>query len=399
MVQYAKRRQSMGYIIDAMNKIMESLTNKDLVSFGGGAPANAAYPISLIRQLTQEVFENDEKAYQALAYGPTLGLPSLREAIQNYLLKPNGIESSLDEVMITAGGIQGLYLVCKLYLDPGDVVLVEAPTFIHAKMLFDSFEAKCVSCKMDIDGLNLDDLEDKIIKHQPKIIYTMPTFHNPTGISMSEDKREGLAKLAEKYDVMILEDDPYSEIRYSGDKLKPIKARTKIPNVIYANSLSKIFSPGARLGYLVADATIMKELGEMKLATDTCTNGLTQSICAEFFNGGHYESHLSNLCDLYRSRRDAMQKGIDAYFPPGTKRTSPDGGYYVWVTLPDGLDGGVLLDEAIKEVKITYCSGSDFFVEENHDGGEFLRFSFAGIEEAVIEKNMKVLGNFFKSKL
>ncbi|MBN2897717.1 MAG: PLP-dependent aminotransferase family protein [Clostridia bacterium] len=399
MVPYAKRRDSMNYIIDCMHKIMESLTNKDLISFGGGAPAREAYPIGLIGDLTQSIFGDEEKAIQALAYGATIGLPSLRKAVQDHLLVPNGIAANLDEIMITAGGIQGIFLVCKLYLDPGDVVLVESPTFIHAKLLFDSFEATCQSCAMDEDGLNIEDLESKIKKYHPKLIYTMPTFHNPTGISMSEEKRKRMAELAETYDVMILEDDPYSEIRYSGEKLKPIKAHTKSKNVIYANSLSKIFSPGARLGYLVADAAIMQELTEMKLAIDTCTNGLTQMICAEFFSGGHYPSHLRGLCDIYRSRRDVMQKGIDDHFPKGTKRTSPDGGYYIWVELPQGLDGRELLPAANEVVKITYGSGSDFFVEENHDGSQFLRFSFAGIEEAVIENAMAQLGSFFKSKL
>lgn len=399
MVQYAKRRESMEYIIECMHNIMESLTNKELTSFGGGAPAKEAYPLELIRELTQSVLSNEEKAMQALSYGATIGLTTLRKAVQENLLIPNGIKANMDEIMITAGGIQALYLVCKLYLDPGDVVLVESPTFVHAKMLFDSFEVKCQSCSMDTDGLNMEDLEAKINKYHPKLIYTMPTFQNPTGVSMSAQKRKQMALLAEKYDVIILEDDPYSEIRYSGELLDPIKTYTDSKNVIYANSLSKIFSPGARLGYLVADADIMKDLVDMKLAIDTCTNGLTQAICAEFFNGGHYPSHLKNLCNIYRSRRDVMKKAIENYFPEGTKQTSPDGGYYIWVELPQGLDGRELLPAAIEEVKITYGSGSDFFVEENHDGSQYLRLSFAGKNEHVIEESMKRLGEFFKSRL
>lgn len=398
MVHYAKRRESMAYIVDCMHKIMESLTNKELISFGGGAPAKEAYPLELIREITQSVLSDEEKAMQALSYGETIGLLSLRKAVQESLLIPNGIHAAMDEIMITAGGIQGLYLVCKLYLDPGDVVLVESPTFIHAKMLFDSFEVQCQSCAMDADGLNMGDLEAKIRKHHPKLIYTMPTFHNPTGISMSSEKRKQLARLAEVYDVIILEDDPYSEIRYSGEKLKPIKTYTDSKNVIYANSLSKIFSPGARLGYLVAAPQIIQELVEMKLAVDTCTNGLTQAICAEFFNGGHYPLHLKSLCAIYRARRDAMEKAIDAYFPEGTKRTAPDGGYYIWVELPEGLDGRELLPAANEETKITYCSGSDFFIEKNHNGSQYLRLSFAGKEEQVIEESMKTLGGFFRSK-
>ena len=399
MVQYAKRRKAMGYTIDSMHKIMESLTNEELISFGGGAPAKEAYPLEQIKEIMQSISNNEEKMLQGLSYGATIGLAPLRKEIIKNLLIPNGIQGNTNEVMVTAGGIQGLYLVGRLFIDPGDVILVEAPTFIHAKMVFDGFEAKFVSCPMASDGLDLEALEEKIMTYQPKIIYTMPTFHNPTGISMSVDKRKKMARIAETYDVIILEDDPYSAIRYNNKDIKPVKSYTNSKNIIYASSLSKIFSPGARLGYLVADSEIVKELVEMKLSTDTCTNGFTQMICAEFFNKGYYPLHLEKITDIYRSRREAMAKSIDLYFPKGTKRTSPEGGFYIWVELPKGLDGRKLLPEVNEAVKITYGCGSDFFIEENNDGSEFIRFSFAGIESHVIENSMKILGNFFKSKL
>ncbi len=399
MVQYAKRRQAMESTVYSMHKIMESLTNKELVSFGGGAPAKEAYPVDLIKEITQSLLEDPQLAQQALGYGSTIGLPSLREAVKTYLLEPNGINCGIEEIMITAGGIQGIYLVSKLFLNPGDVVLVESPTFIHAKMVFDSFEATSIACPMDDDGLNLEALEEKIKAHKPKILYTMPTFHNPTGISMSAEKRDKLARLAEKHDIIILEDDPYSEIRYSGDHLKPVKAYTNSRNVIYANSFSKIFSPGSRLGYLVADPEIMKELEEMKLATDTCTNGFMQAMCAAFFEKGHYGAHRDNLCRIYKSRRDVMEKAIDENFPENIKRTHPDGGFYIWIELPQGLDAKALLPAAIEEIKVTYCIGRDFFVEETAHGNQYLRLSYAGTEEAVIEEHVGALGRFFKSKI
>ncbi len=399
MVQYAKRRQAMESTVYSMHKIMESLTNKELVSFGGGAPAKEAYPVDLIKEITQSLLEDPQLAQQALGYGSTIGLPSLREAVKTYLLEPNGINCGIEEIMITAGGIQGIYLVSKLFLNPGDVVLVESPTFIHAKMVFDSFEATSIACPMDDDGLNLEALEEKIKAHKPKILYTMPTFHNPTGISMSAEKRDKLARLAEKYDIIILEDDPYSEIRYSGDHLKPVKAYTNSRNVIYANSFSKIFSPGSRLGYLVADPEIMKELEEMKLATDTCTNGFMQAMCAAFFEKGHYGAHRDKLCRIYKSRRDVMEKAIDENFPENIKRTHPDGGFYIWIELPQGLDAKALLPAAIEEIKVTYCIGRDFFVEETAHGNQYLRLSYAGTEEAVIEEHVGALGRFFKSKI
>lgn len=399
MVKYAKRREAMEDIIYSMHKIMESLTNKDLVSFGGGAPAKEAYPIDLIGQMSQSIFKDETKALQALGYGSTIGLESLREAVRTHLLEPKGIEANLDEIMITSGGIQGIYLACKLYLDPGDVVLVESPTFIHAKMLFDGFEAVTIACPMEADGLDMLALEENIKKHSPKIVYTMPTFQNPTGISMSTVKRKQLAALAEKYDIIILEDDPYSEMRYTEESFKPVKAYTDSKNVIYANSFSKIFSPGARLGYMVANAEIMQDLQEMKLATDTCTNGFTQAICAAFFSGDYYEAHVGRLRKIYKARRDVMINAIDAHFPNGFKRTDPVGGFYVWVELPEGLDATALLPEAIEETKVTYCMGRDFFVEENKHGNQFLRLSFAGNEEDVIESRIRALGQFLSQKL
>lgn len=399
MVSYAKRRESMTDTIDSMHEIMESLTNKALISFGGGAPAKAAYPLEVIQKVTHTLLKDPDQSLEALSYGPTEGLQSLRKAVRDYLLKPNGINESVDNILITAGGIQGLFLVGKLFLNPGDVVLVEAPTFIHAKMVFDSFQVTYETCALEKDGLDLDLLEEKIKKYQPKMIYTMPTFHNPTGITMSREKRQRMAQLAEKYNVIILEDDPYSEIRYSGEKLRPIKAYTDSPHVIYANSFSKIFSPGARLGYLVADKAIIKELSEMKLATDTCTNNLTQSICASFFNEGHYNEHLKYICDLYQLRRDTMAKAIDVYFPKGTQRTNPLGGFYIWVKLPKGLNAKKLLPKVNEAVKITYACGDAFFVENSNEHDAYIRFSFAGQEPPVIESSMKILGDYFKKQM
>ncbi|MBE0524293.1 MAG: PLP-dependent aminotransferase family protein [Methanosarcinales archaeon] len=177
----------------------------------------------MVEVKTQSVLSNEEKAMQALSYGATIGLTILRKAVQENLLIPNGIKANMDEIMITAGGIQALYLVCKLYLDPGDVVLVESPTFVHAKMLFDSFEVECQSCAMDADGLNMEDLEAKINKYHPKLIYTMPTFQNPTGISMSAQKRKEMALLAEKYDVIIFGLSCLKDLTGENYCLQPLK--------------------------------------------------------------------------------------------------------------------------------------------------------------------------------
>ena len=399
MVKKADRIEFMKYRSETMRDLIQSLSRHDLVSFGGGAPAKEAYPVDQVREISQDVFREDKRAFEALGYGSPLGLPGLREQIRDVLLKPNRVDAQLNEIMVTAGGIQTMNLLCQLITNPGDKILVESPTFVHATMIFEMFQIECISSRIDEDGLRLDELEQKIKKYNPVFIYTMPTFQNPTGVTMSLERRKKIVALAEKYDVLIFEDDPYREIRYSGANLPPIKAFDKSGHVVFASSLSKIFSPGARLGYIVADEPIIDHLVDIKTATDTCTNGFSQVICDEFFKRGYYPDHVQRLCNIYKARRDVMLQKIDESFPEGTKRTDPDGGYYVWVILPEGLDGKKLLQDAITEIQITYGVGGDFYIEKDETGNNCIRMCFSGAAEELIEEAITTLGKFFSSKI
>lgn len=399
MVKKADRIEFMKYRSQTMRNLIQSLSRHDLVSFGGGAPAKEAYPVDQIRKISQDVFREDNRAFEALGYGSPLGLTDLREQIRDVLLKPNRVEAQLNEIMVTAGGIQTMNLLCQLVTNPGDKILVESPTFVHATMIFEMFQIECIPCSIDEDGLLLDELEQKIKQYNPVFIYTMPTFQNPTGVTMSLERRKRIVALAEQYDVLIFEDDPYRQIRYSGDNLPPIKAFDRSGHVIYASSLSKIFAPGARLGYILAAEPIIDHLVDIKTATDTCTNGFSQVICAEFFKRGHYPDHVQRLCKIYKGRRDVMLQKIDESFPEGTKRTDPDGGYYVWVTLPDGLDGKELLQDAIEEIQITYGVGEGFYIQKDKTGNNCIRMCFSGAAEELIEESITKLGKFFCSKI
>lgn len=401
MKEFAKRIDIMEEEAIKLNSLSSSLTKSNMISFAAGAPALEAYPVEIINEISQDIFQRETRGYEALRYGSTMGVNDFREAIRDHLLAPRGLNVDIDNIMVTAGAIQALGLLCNLFLNPGDVVLVETPTFVQASMIFKMFEAKIVPCETDDDGFVMEDVEAKIKEHDPKIIYTVPTFHNPTGITMSVERRKALAELASKYDVMVYEDDPYREIRYSGEYLPTIKSFDKTGNVVFVDSLSKTFSPGARLGYLVADDRIIEKFKDLRFGLDTCTNTVTQIIAAEFFKRGHYPEHLQNLKDMYTKRRDAMLEAIDKHFPEGTKHTYPDGGFYVWAQLPESLDAEALAEEIADDLRISYGIGSAFYSEGNPEGAgkNSMRLNFSGLTEDIIRENIEILGDFFKSKL
>jgi len=400
MTDYAVRIGKMAHAASELSKLTAGIgASEGMTSFGVGSPAKEAYPLEKLQEISQYILQKDTRAYEALQYGSTIGINDLREAVRDQLLAPRGLAAKLENIMIITGGIQAMGLFCQLFINPGDVILVESPTFVHATMIFKTFEAECIPCKMDDDGLIIGELEEKIIRYKPKMIYTVPTFQNPTGVTLSRERRIQLAELASKYDVIVLEDDPYREIRYSGEEIEPIKAFDKTGNVVLANSFSKIFSPGVRLGYIVATEEIITKLRDLKLAADTCTNTISQVMCAEFFKRGYYPDHLEYLKNLYRSRRDAMLDALGKYFPKGTKYTKPDGGYYVWAELPGGLNATELAGEAVEKLNISWGLGSIFYVEGNGYGDNCMRLNFSGLTEETIYDGIEKLGKFFNSKL
>jgi 2-aminoadipate transaminase len=304
----------------------------------------------------------------------------------------------LANIIIAAGGIETINLVSQLYLEPGDVVLVESPTFVQAVQIFQLFEARCIACQTDDNGLVIEDVEAKIKQFSPKMVYVIPTFQNPSGRTLSLERRKTLAELGSRYDIVILEDDPYSEMRYSGETLPPIKFFDKTGNTIFVNSFSKIFSPGCRLGYAYADERIIHKLYDVKTATNSHTNVVTQILCAEFFNRGLYEPHLKMIRDIHRERRDVMMECIKTLLPPGIKYVYPDGGLFTWVELPDHVDTTAMLSEAAAQ-KVAYVPGREFFVEEQDIHNNCMRISFGGVVPENIRIGMERLAGVIRAKM
>ncbi len=401
MVKYADRMATMEKSAAIIRNLFGGMSNPNVISFGGGAIAKESLAVDIIREIADDVLRVDKRGYEALSYGPVQGIADLRQAVVKDLLSPKGVIADPDNILILTGGLEAMNLMCQVFINPGDVILVESPTFVHCVETFEMFQAKCIAVDMDENGIVTDDLEAKIIKYKPKMVYVIPTFQNPTGRTLSLERREKVAELGSKYDVIILEDDPYRDIRYSGKDLLPIKAFDKTGHTVLANSFSKIFSPGSRLGYILATPEIISKLCDAKTATNSHTSMLPQILCAEFFNRGYYPEHHKRLCDIHRERRDAMIEAIDKYFPEGTKRTFPDGGLFTWVELPGNLNATELLKEASTnpDIGVVYVAGEGFYTEGNGKGSNCMRVSFGANPPDKIRLGCERLGNLFKSKL
>ena len=222
MKGFAKRLESMEKSAQVVRKLFGAMNDPDLISFGGGAPAVEALPVDIVREITNDAMRLDKRGVEALQYGPVMGIKDLREVVVKDLLEPKGVKANADNIIITSGGMEAINLLCQLFIDPGDIILVESPSFVHSVEVFEMFQAKCIPVNMDDNGMVTEDLEEKIIKYNPKMVYVIPTFQNPTGRTLPLERRKKIAELGSKYDVGILEDDPYRDIRYSGSDLLPI---------------------------------------------------------------------------------------------------------------------------------------------------------------------------------
>lgn len=371
----------------------------DIISFAGGLPGPEAFPKEQISEICTDVLQKD--GANALQYGTTEGVTKLRELVAARM-KKKGIACELKNVIITEGSQQGLDLVSKVFIDPKNVVIVEAPSYLGGISAFNTFQAKIESIPLDDNGMQVDLLAEKmrnIHRHggNPKFIYALPTFHNPAGVTMSELRRKQLLDLAANYDILILEDDPYSDLRYEGTDIKPIKAFDKEGRVIYLGTFSKILSPGMRLGWTIASDEILQKIIFAKQALDLCTSPFTQYIAAEFLERGYLEEHIEKIKKLYGVKKNIMLKAIEKYFPKeGVKWTKPQGGLFTWVTLPESIDARELFGEAIKE-RVAFVTGTAFYADGS--GKNNMRLNFSHPSPDKLEEGIKRLAKVITAEL
>lgn len=391
MPKFAQRMTTMEKSARVVEKLFKSMTSPETISFGGGAPAKELFPTKTLQEISYDLFGSPQQGQRMLQYGSPEGERELREVVAQFLLEPKGVCAAPEDIMIVNGGLETMNLICQVFIDPGDVILVESPTFVHCVEIFEMFQAKCVAVESDEQGLCMDDVEQKIRELHPKMVYVIPTFQNPSGKTLPLERRRQLAELGSRYDVLILEDDPYRDLRYSGEELPPIQAFDTTGHTVLAGSFSKIFSPGARLGYVHASPAIIAKLYNAKTATNSQTSTLIQLLCAEFFRRGYFPAHLERVIDLYRERRDVMIECIDRFFPAGTRRTFPDGGLFTWVELPGGINTTELLERAWS-YQVAFMPGEGFFVEGNGKGTNCMRLSFGNVSPENIRVGMERLG-------
>lgn len=397
MFKYADRISNYAKTAAVVRDLFMKTSDAETISFGIGAPANESLPVEITREIVNDVFTRDSRGVEALQYSNPIGLPDLRREIAKNLLQPKGLTATEDDIAIIAGGLEAMNIVCQLLINPGDVILVESPTFVQSVEIFELFQAKCVGIEMDDEGVVIKDLEKKIKEYNPKFIYVIPSFQNPSGRTMRVERRKAVAELASKYEVPVLEDDPYKELRFVGEDIPPIKYFDKTGHVIYANSLSKIYSPGARLGFIYASRDFLYEVFNVKTATNSQNNGIAQVICAEFFKRGLYQSHLAEVRKIYLERRNVMLECIDSMLPAGTKRVCPEGGLFTWVELPEGYDTTELLKKA-DDYKVSFLPGEGFFVGGKGEGKNCMRMGYGNVTVENIREGMKRLASLINDE-
>jgi 2-aminoadipate transaminase len=381
-----------------IRELLKVTQDPEVISFAGGFPNPDSFPIDDLKDVVQYVMDHQGKT--ALQYGSTQGLTELRELIAQRAAK-EGIKTCADEVIITSGSQQALDTVGKIFLNPGDYAICGLPTYLGGINAFKSYEANIEGIPLDNNGMMVDILEDKIkdlLKADivPKFIYTIPTFQNPAGVVMPESRRKKLIDIANNYDLVIIEDDPYGKLRFDIGPVKPIKAFDDEGRVIYMSTFSKILAPGFRLAWTIASPEITRKMEICKQALDLCTNTYTQFIACEFIKRGSLDLHIMKICELYKPKRDIMIKSIKEFFPDGYTCYKPKGGMFAWVTLQEGIDTETMFLDAIKE-KVAYVHGKAFHVDDG--GAQSMRLNFSYSANEQIHEGIKRLGSVIKKKL
>ena len=367
-----------------IREILAVTQRSEIISFAGGLPNPATFPVREIEEATNEVLA--KHAALALQYSPTDGIPELREQV-SAMLNRDGTRYTPDNILITNGSQQGLDLLGRVFLEPGSKVLVGSPTYLGAIQSFENYlhrESDFVPVRSDDEGMDPESIDETVTRlkrvgQKVKIVYTCPTFANPSGTVLSLSRRRRLVELAHEHDILIIEDDPYGKLRFEGEELPSMASMDKEGRVIYLGTFSKILVPGFRLAWTAGDPKLIRQLSIGKQAMDLCTNAFTQFITANLMQQGLIQRHLPTIISLYRKKRDLMLQAMKARLPTGTRWTNAQGGLFTWATLPRGIDTTKMFQRAIKN-KVAYVPGNSFFVDLSGPNTMRINFSHAADE-------------------
>jgi 2-aminoadipate transaminase len=377
---FARRTAKGG---DALTAILSLADAKDVITFSGGFPAAQAFPVEALGELTETLLADEGRS--ALQYSPTEGLPSVRRAMADFVEQSQGARPEPERLLVTSGGIEALQLLSRVLLDPGDLVLVEAPTYLGAVMAFAGFEAEVQGIDMDGDGLRVDDLEAVLAGGaRPKLIYVIPDHQNPTGHSLSTERRRALVELCRHYGVLCIEDVAYRELSFDGST-RPSLWSLGPDVVLQIGTFSKIFFPGVRLGWAIGPGEVVSVMTAAKQNSDQCAGALGQRLLESFLATGQFEAHLKHARGIYSERGAAMVAALEEHAGSGLSFTRPSGGFFVWLTAPAGVDTEALCPEASRR-GVAYVPGRPFYVDGR--GRSEIRLSFSRASEQEIAEGI-----------
>jgi 2-aminoadipate transaminase len=375
----------------AMRDLMAVTTRPEIISLAGGLPDTSTFPPETFAAVAQRIAS--ESCAKALQYGPTEGLPETKECIAE-VMGAEGMSVDSEDVLVTTGGQQVIDLVTKTLIDPGDVVVAEGPTYPGAVSVFTAYQADVVQIDVDSDGMRVDLLEEALDRldregRRPKFIYTVPSFQNPAGVTMSAPRRKRLVEVAHERELLVLEDNPYGLLRYEGEPPTPLLSIDGGIYVMYLGTFSKILSPGIRLGWVVAPPPVLEKINLGKQAADLCTSTLSQLMVQAYFAEGRWRDYVESLTEVYRARRDTMLDALADHFPPQAAWTRPSGGLFIWATLPDFIDTTDLLARALQE-NVAFVPGEAAFLDGR--GRSAMRLNFSGSGEDAIREGIRRIG-------
>lgn len=399
--RFAQRTK--GVTSSAIRELLKWTQQQDVISFAGGLPAPEVFPCEEFRAACDHVL--DTAGASALQYSTTEGYLPLRDYLAQRMAR-YGIVANTENVLITSGSQQALDLIAKLLINRGERLLVEAPTYLGAMQAFNVFGAEYVTVETDDDGLRTDQLEEAL-RSGPKFMYILPNFQNPSGVTLSLKRREELVLLADKYGIPLIEDDPYGQLRYEGEHLPPLLVLDRdnvkrddgylLGNVIYLSTFSKTLAPGLRLGWMVAPPDVIAKLVQLKQGADLHTSTFTQMVAYEVVKSGFLDEHVKHIREVYRERRDVMLASLAENFPAGVTWTRPQGGLFLWVTLPEGMDSHELLKEALQQ-NVAFVPGDSFYPPGISDR-RHLRLNFSNARPEMIREGVRRLGEAIQAKL